>query len=104
MQNFKLIEGTIKSNVKANTNLTQSSPPPAPKPKTMSNTKQTAVEWLFQELDNYYQMKSKFKSKKEILKQAKEMEKQQIIEAYCQGDDNVCAEYYYNETYNTNHE
>jgi hypothetical protein len=38
--------------------------------------KQTAVEWVFQELDNYYQMKSKFKSKKEILKQAKEMEKQ----------------------------
>jgi hypothetical protein len=43
--------------------------------------KQTAVEWGFQELDNYYQMKSKFKSKKEILEQAKEMEKQQIIEA-----------------------
>jgi len=39
--------------------------------------RQTAVEWVFQELDNYYQMKSKFKSKKEILEQAKEMEKQQ---------------------------
>jgi hypothetical protein len=39
--------------------------------------KQTAVEWVFQELDNYYQMKSKFKSKKEILKQAKVMEKEQ---------------------------
>jgi hypothetical protein len=39
--------------------------------------KQTSVEWVFQELDNYYQMKSKFKSKKEIFKQAKEMEKQQ---------------------------
>jgi hypothetical protein len=36
----------------------------------------TAVEWLFQELDNYYQMKSNV-IKKEILKQAKEMEKQQ---------------------------
>jgi hypothetical protein len=37
--------------------------------------KQTAVEWLFQELDNYYQIKGNV-IKKEILKQAKEMEKQ----------------------------
>ena len=44
---------------------------------------QTAVEWVFQELDNYYQMKSKFKSKKEILEQAKEMEKQQIDSNKC---------------------
>jgi len=36
----------------------------------------TAVEWLFQELDNYYQMKGNV-IKKEILKQAKEMEKHQ---------------------------
>jgi hypothetical protein len=27
------------------------------------------------------------------------MEKEQIIEAYCQGDDNVGAKQYYNETY-----
>ena len=40
----------------------------------------TAVEWLYQELDNYYQMKGNV-IKKEILKQAKEMEKQQIIES-----------------------
>jgi hypothetical protein len=38
--------------------------------------KQTAVEWLFQELDNYYQMEGNV-IKKEILKQAKEMEKEQ---------------------------
>jgi len=38
--------------------------------------KQTAVEWLFQELDNYYQMEGNV-IKKEILNQAKEMEKQQ---------------------------
>jgi hypothetical protein len=44
--------------------------------------KQTAVKWVFQELDNYYQMKSKFKSNKEILDQAKEMEKQQIMDAF----------------------
>lgn len=36
----------------------------------------TAVELVFQELDNYYQMKST-KSKKEILDQAKKIENQQ---------------------------
>lgn len=48
--------------------------------------KQTAVEWGFQELDNYYQMKSKFKSKKKILEQAKEIEKEQLIDC-----GNTCA-------------
>jgi hypothetical protein len=47
--------------------------------------KQTAVEWLYQELDNYYQMKGNV-IKKEILKQAKEMEKQQLIDC-----GNTCA-------------
>lgn len=47
--------------------------------------KQTAVEWLFQELDNYYQIKGNV-IKKEILKQAKEMEKQQLIDC-----GNTCA-------------
>jgi len=28
------------------------------------------------------------------------LEKEQIIEAYCKGDDNIGAEQYYNETYN----
>jgi hypothetical protein len=75
--------------------------------------KQTSVEWVFQELDNYYQMKSKFKSKKEILKQAKEMEKQQIIDALKEGVNfeinnshstqinyKKHFEKYYNETFN----
>jgi hypothetical protein len=40
---------------------------------------------------------------------AKKIEKEQIIDAWniglCVQDTNdVCAEYYYNETYNTNHE
>jgi len=65
--------------------------------------KQTAVEWLFQELDNYYQMKGKL-IKKEILKQAKEMEKQQIIDAYIDGYSaeswNADSQKYYNETFN----
>ena len=38
--------------------------------------KQTAVQWLYQELDNYYQMEGNV-IKKEILKQALEMEKHQ---------------------------
>jgi hypothetical protein len=72
----------------------------------------TAVEWLYQELDIYYQMKSKFKSKKEIIAKAKEMEKQQIIEftndfidEYTYGDydgnvqKNKIIEEYYNETF-----
>jgi hypothetical protein len=44
--------------------------------------KQTSVEWLFKELDNYYQMKSKFRSKKEILEQAKEIYKQEIENSF----------------------
>lgn len=71
----------------------------------------TAVEWIYQELNIYYQMKSKFKSKKEILNKAKEMEKQQIIEftndfidEYTYGDyngdvqKNKTVDEYYNET------
>ena len=34
-----------------------------------------------------------------LIEQAKEMEKEQIIEAYCNGDDNIGAEQYYNETF-----
>jgi len=68
--------------------------------------KQTAVEWLVENLNldetspNY----NKFTTKK-----AKEMEKEQIIESYCQGcfditqDENIfpreTADYYYNETF-----
>ena len=71
--------------------------------------KQTAVEWLFQELDNYYQMKGNV-IKKEILKQAKEMQKEQIENAYFDStsqfsvdarmDYPKSAEQYYNETFN----
>jgi len=47
--------------------------------------KQTAIEWLFQELNDYYNLKST-KSKREILEQAKEMERQQIINARRKND------------------
>ena len=36
----------------------------------------------------------------QILEQANKMFEEQIIEAYCKGDDNIGARQYYNETYN----
>jgi hypothetical protein len=66
----------------------------------------TAVEWLFEKLptiDKYDPYYSK------IIEQAKEMEKQQIIDAFWNGDNSDCtseqnskefAEQYYNETFN----
>jgi hypothetical protein len=70
--------------------------------------KQTAVEWLFQEtLGITLQLTNKRISHRnwelqmvKLLEQAKEMEKEQIIEAYCNGDDNISAQQYYNETFN----
>ena len=67
--------------------------------------KQTAVEWLVDEIKEA----SKdgdidflfYKLKKELIEQAKEMEKQQIIDAYENGE-NRSAELYYNETFNQN--
>lgn len=72
-----------------------------------NETKQTAVEWLFAELKNHLDMPSHHAN--EILEQVKEMEKQQIMEAW--EDDRFpldkewvkqCAEKYYNETYGGN--
>ena len=56
--------------------------------------KQTAVEWLEQRLFDKF---GEFT--KGDIDQAKEMEKEQIKEAYCMGDDNIGAEQYYNETF-----
>jgi len=71
----------------------------------MSSKKQTAVEWLVEQIDN--------KDMGEIpmwiydfIEQAKEMEKEQIEDAYkadlypCSDED---AEQYYKETYEDNH-
>jgi hypothetical protein len=70
--------------------------------------KQTAVEWLINELQLYYEGKSKLVYY-EIIDQAKEMEKQQIIDAkndpknydaYWDNDVLISSgEVYYNETY-----
>jgi len=73
----------------------------------MSNKKQTAVEWLE---DNYLLIK---KNKNAYFKQAKEMEKQQIIDAANQNDfvlvpgfgiyeDLSAGKQYYNENYENN--
>lgn len=60
-------------------------------------SKQTAIEWLIDELD--YETISKFNFK---LEQAKEMEKEQIMNAWAKGvisDNNMTAEDYYNKTF-----
>jgi hypothetical protein len=65
--------------------------------------KQTAVEWFAQELYEKFEMKGDGKVFDELLDQAKEMEKEQIITAYDKGEFNQgCngdAEQYYNETF-----
>ena len=64
----------------------------------MSNKKQTAVDWLEAYLKTY----TSFNLHK-IIEKAKEMDKQQKIEAYNQGEFNQgcngSAEDYYRETY-----
>lgn len=69
---------------------------------------QTAVEWLVDKMlyiDNEYDMKlitkGEYQAKRrDIIDQAKEMEKQQIIDAYQTSHISMMtAEQYYNETY-----
>jgi hypothetical protein len=68
---------------------------------------QTAVEWLWNEIDNLipYQDINKAQQFNGLLEQAKAMEKEQIINAFDDGDFMSCgsekdAINYYNETYN----
>ena len=68
--------------------------------------KQTAVEWLFNKLSETPKDKFEWYS---ILKEAKEIEREQIIESYCNGcldisqDEKIfprdTSNEYYNETY-----
>ena len=62
--------------------------------KPMEN-KQTAVEWLVEDLTR---LGHNFKLYKKEIEQAKAMEKEQIMDAYNNGE-NRSAELYYNETY-----
>jgi len=69
--------------------------------------KQTAVEWQHIELSKFLYGKSEFTDANDILIKAKEMEKEQIMDAYDSGwsdgfdDKDLNAEYYF-ETFNTN--
>jgi hypothetical protein len=74
--------------------------------------KQTAVEWLIQKLNQCEPMYSGIKSNEhkeyleKLVQQSKEMEKQQIKQAYNDGkaavihiENNMSLEEYFNETY-----
>lgn len=58
---------------------------------------QTAVEWLVQEVNKDCHISAFIPPY--LVNKAKEMEKEHIIEAYCNGNDNIGAEQYYNNTY-----
>ena len=76
--------------------------------------KQTAVEWLYERLERMIPRTELYNIDKEhYLEQAKQMEKEQIVDAYIEGDSTGFeamgeyksllikdAEQYYNETYN----
>ena len=66
-------------------------------------TKQTAVEWLIEQLEcfgNKHELQMSWATLDELIEQAKEMEKEQIIDAcWAGGDDGVR---YYSETYGNN--
>lgn len=61
--------------------------------------KHTAVEWLVEELKSRLINLNKWNS--DLVEQAKEMEKQQIIDAYTHDRTllQITAEHYYNETF-----
>jgi hypothetical protein len=60
--------------------------------------KQTSVDWLIDQVEDYIGL-----IPVDIIEQAKEMEKQQIIDAYneggCNWDSELEAEQYYNDTF-----
>ena len=71
--------------------------------------KQTAVDWLFEKLDNNLDIKHSWRTK-QYIDQAKEMEKNQIKESFDEGKDSeyeyhinneprINAEQYYQNTY-----
>jgi hypothetical protein len=62
--------------------------------------KQTAVEWLVEQIENYRALTRE--SAEKVISQAKEMEKEQIRRAFCHGEvarDRIDSMEYYNETY-----
>jgi hypothetical protein len=71
----------------------------------MSEKKQTAVEWLVDELNQKIDFipMDKWDMIRNIVQQAKEMEKEQILDALDEGfeSDGYNPEQYYKETYST---
>jgi len=66
----------------------------------MSNKKQTAVEWLMSEL--WIRLNMGYEWKEKVFDQAKEMEKEQIMDALSKGqmtNIDFDGEQYYKETY-----
>ena len=68
--------------------------------------KQTALEFLAKSLKDFPHIKHSFRFK-ELVEQAKEMEKEQIVDAHYQGyreaiGTTEVSEHYYNETYGGN--
>jgi hypothetical protein len=64
--------------------------------------KQTVVDFLIENLHLHNDVYFVTKDKRKIIEQAKEMEKEQIIEAWMATDNplqRMSAEQYYNETY-----
>jgi hypothetical protein len=77
--------------------------------RPMENCKQTAVEWFNQQLVDRQNGNGDSRSWDEIFEQAKQMEKDQIIDAHLQGlyseikmRGEKQAQQYYNETYGQN--
>ena len=67
----------------------------------MDKNKQTAVEWLIGDLNQKIDFipMDKWDMIRDIIQQAKAMEKEQIIDACNYGDFEELGEQYYNETY-----
>jgi len=60
---------------------------------------QTAVSWLIEQLEVFVTLDEELTWDK-MFDKAKEMEKEQIIKAFNDLNDDIGAEQYYNETYN----
>jgi methyl coenzyme M reductase subunit D len=62
--------------------------------------KQTAVEWLVEQIENYRALTRE--SAEKVINQARQMEIEQIRRAFCHGEvarDRIDSMEYYNETY-----
>jgi hypothetical protein len=71
----------------------------------MSNKQQTSVEWLQEQLEcfgNKHELQMSWTTLDELFEQAKEMEKQHIMNAYETSHISMMtSEQYYKETFNT---